>query len=102
MVPSPSHYLKDFFSSFAWFTYDPAHAATEEFRRLEGFYDWGSTAVRINVRERFKNAMVQEFNDIYGTDEDSVDAWYALCRVLGISPPPDTLEGCKEVCLCLL
>ena len=49
------------------------------------------------VRDRLKDAMVLQFNSTYGTDVNSVASWQSLCRVLGISPVPPTLEECQSV-----
>ncbi|KAF9461439.1 hypothetical protein BDZ94DRAFT_1263681 [Collybia nuda] len=40
--------------------------------------------------------VIQKFYATYGKDEEVLNAWHALCRKIGISPPPDTIEGCKE------
>lgn len=93
-----SKHLQDFFSDFKLFTYNPAEAATEEFHRLGQVYGWEwESEEREEARQRFKDAMVQEFNAIYGTDENDINSWYGLCRVLNISPIPETLEACREV-----
>ncbi|KAF9461432.1 hypothetical protein BDZ94DRAFT_1167669, partial [Collybia nuda] len=87
--------LKDFFSEFELFTYNPAQPATEEFHRLSRLYGWDREETA-EVRERFKNAMVKVFNDIYGTDENDINSWYGLCNVLNITPLPETLNGCRD------
>jgi len=43
-----------------------------------------------------RDAMTKQFNEIYGTDADSLNAWQNLCRVLDISPIPENLKGCRE------
>ena len=44
----------------------------------------------------FRDALVQEFNKIYGTDENDLCSWQGLCGVLGI-PVSASLEGCRKV-----
>lgn len=58
---------------------------------------WDEDA-REEAREGFKNALVQEFNKMYGTDVNDIGSWQGLCRVLGIAPVPDKLNECREVC----
>jgi hypothetical protein len=58
---------------------------------------WGKDD-RDEAREGFKDALVQEFNKMYGTDVNDLGSWQGLCRVLGIAPVPDKLNECREVC----
>jgi hypothetical protein len=46
----------------------------------------------------FRDALVLEFNEIYGTDENDLRSWQALCRVLSIVPVPAMLNECRKVC----
>jgi hypothetical protein len=43
-----------------------------------------------------RDAMTKQFNEMYGTDADSLNAWQDLCRVLDISPIPENLQECRE------
>lgn len=45
----------------------------------------------------FKDALVKQFNDIYGTDVNDLTSWRTLCQIVHVSPIPDTLESCREV-----
>jgi hypothetical protein len=49
------------------------------------------------ARRNFKSAMVQQFNSLYGTDENNLSSWQNLCRVLNIHPIPERLKDCREV-----
>ncbi|KAG2338291.1 hypothetical protein BDR05DRAFT_969366 [Suillus weaverae] len=44
----------------------------------------------------FKDALFQQFNEIYGTDVNNLTSWRTLCQIVHISPIPDTLESCRE------
>ena len=59
-------------------------------------FDWDSDDEEDPKRE-FKAAMVKQFNDIYGTDSDSLESWQKLCHVLNIEPVPRRLTECREV-----
>lgn len=51
------------------------------------------------ARRKFKSAMVQQFNILYGTDVDDLNSWKSLCGILNIVPVPATLEECRKVSL---
>jgi hypothetical protein len=53
---------------------------------------------RAEARQGFKDALVQEFNQMYGTDVNDIGSWQSLCRIVGIAPVPDDLKECREVC----
>jgi len=44
----------------------------------------------------FKDALVQQFNVIYGTDVDDLTSWRTLCQIVYVSPIPENLESCRE------
>jgi len=48
-------------------------------------------------REEFKSAMVRQFNDLYGTDENDLSSWQALCHILRIVPAPTSVYMCRRV-----
>jgi hypothetical protein len=91
-------YLKTFFALYPGFEYNARNAATDEFRRMSDSFKWDE-ADREEARAKFKDALVQEFNNVYGTDENDIGSWQRLCRVLGIAPVPGSLGECRKVCL---
>lgn len=52
------------------------------------------------ARRKFKSAMVQQFNDLYGTDKEDLISWQKLCHILNIEPVPEELKKCREVRIC--
>lgn len=54
------------------------------------------------MREGFKDALVQEFNERFGTDGNDLAAWQNLCNVLRIVPVPDTIRECRQVSMVIL
>lgn len=59
---------------------------------------WGGyNPDREEAHEAFKDALVKEFNDIYGTDENDINSWHKICVVVGLDPLPDTLEEARDV-----
>lgn len=41
--------------------------------------------------------MAERFNEIYGTDENDLEAWKKLCGQVHVDPIPNTLAECKKV-----
>ncbi|EJD50532.1 hypothetical protein AURDEDRAFT_182442 [Auricularia subglabra TFB-10046 SS5] len=91
--------VADFFAEYPSFDYNPRKDVMKEFQRLcrhRGLDpdDKEDRDVRC-MRGKLKTAMVRQFNDIYGTDDDNLEAWQSLCRRVDI-PVPDTVEECEE------
>jgi hypothetical protein len=53
------------------------------------------------ARNAFKDAMVLQFNSMYGTDVHNIENWHTLCIALGIEPLPTTIKDCKEASGCI-
>lgn len=97
-TPEP---LEDFFSQFALlglgFEYSENSTAHDNFRRLREVFQWDKNSAELSVvRVDFNDALVQQFNFVYGTD-DNLEAWQNLCSVIDITPVPDTIKDCKKV-----
>ncbi|KAF8260807.1 hypothetical protein EI94DRAFT_874457 [Lactarius quietus] len=90
--------LEAFFSQYPNFQYQPLNSPVVEFDRLCELHKWKKNdRKRRGAREEFQNAMTEEFNDLYGSDENDINNWYKLCHVLRITPVPDTLQKCRAV-----
>jgi len=89
--------LQSFFEEYTddGFYYDPSRPAWNEFRRLSHFLDWDKEK-KDEKRSLFKDALVQAFNNIYGTEENDLESWHTLCRALDITPLPDGLNASRE------
>ncbi|KAG8220562.1 hypothetical protein J3R82DRAFT_3295 [Butyriboletus roseoflavus] len=91
--------LEDFFAQFAnlGFTYSKNNTAHNNFKRLRKASQWDKNSTALTVaRVEFNDALVQEFNFIYGTDSD-LAAWQNLCEAIDILPIPDNIEECQKV-----
>lgn len=61
-------------------------------------YEWGrDDEEKKEARTLLKDAMVLDFNNIYGTDVNDISSWHNLCQILRITPIPDGLEASREV-----
>ena len=67
-----------------------------EFGRLCREKQW-SQEERQEEKNDLRDAMVERFNEIYGTSEKDLEAWKKLCRDVHVDPIPDTLAECEKV-----
>ena len=100
--PSPSSPapLEIFFSSFTvrGFSYTPTTSANKNFALLCKASGWvGNSPQRVDARRSFKDALVQQFNFLYGVDANDLNVWQNLCKTIGIEPVPDSVDECRTV-----
>jgi hypothetical protein len=93
--PSP---LEEFFANYApRFQYDATVSAPWEFYRLCDEFGWRRTDLeRERAHKKFKDAIVKQFNAVYGTDVNNLGNWQSLCHIVRIAPVPDDLHACRE------
>ena len=91
--------LDQFFTSFPHFDYNPTAIPSDEWQRLRRRYGWGrDDPDGDDAWERYRTALVQEFNSWYGSNNNSLQSWQALCAVLKVSPLPTSTVACRQVC----
>ena len=94
---SQSH-VSRFFLLYENFTLDRDASPTREFLRLRRLNHWqNDDEAYIEARERFSDALAEDFNTKYGTDIDNIDHWHTLCYVLKIDPVPEGISACRKV-----
>lgn len=92
--------IADFFAQYPDFAYDDERGVAEEFYRMCDFFAWDrDDAERHEARQAFRDAMVIQFNSLYGTDISDIENWHKLCIAVCIEPLPTTIAECKEVCV---
>jgi hypothetical protein len=90
--------LDKFFARYPGFEYNSSASASLEFYRLCDEFGWDrEDEARQCAHDNFKDALVQQFNHIYGTNQDDLTSWRTLCQIVHISPIPDALQSCREV-----
>lgn len=95
--------IDQFFAGYTAFDYDRTASSPREFYRMCDQFGWGKDGAGDYPRERvaahgeFKMAMVQAFNQSFGTDVDNKHSWENICEVLGINPLPTRVQVMKEV-----
>ncbi|KAG9088430.1 hypothetical protein FRC07_012579 [Ceratobasidium sp. 392] len=52
---------------------------------------------RKDAREGIRDALVHQFNAIYGRNEKSLTAWQNLCDVLQLADIPNDLVACRDL-----
>ncbi|KIW83229.1 hypothetical protein Z517_02474 [Fonsecaea pedrosoi CBS 271.37] len=96
--PQRNDHISDFFAEYPDFDYDESAEIWREFYRMCDEFGWNKRQdEKEEAMENFKSAMVQQFNDLYGTDGDDLNAWQSLCHVLNIVPMPVGLNDCRKV-----
>ena len=97
-----SDFIASFFAEYLSFDYNPRKPVMREFARMRTHFRWNPKDKENSVAQKawsdFKTALVLQFNKIYGTNVNDIQAWQLLCRIVGIEVP-DTLKGCREVCI---
>ncbi|KAF8183069.1 hypothetical protein K438DRAFT_1490182, partial [Mycena galopus ATCC 62051] len=100
--------FEEFFARYPRFQYDPSAPVSLQYKamcRQYGFFfrpKSNSWQVKSELeleadaaRAGFHLAMVRTFNDLFGTDVNSLKNWQSFCTVLDISPVPLTLKACQ-------
>ena len=82
----PETPLDVFFYSFPTFNYDLSLPPATSYAYLRKHEGW----------RRYQEALESELRMWYGVEDDST-AWHALCRAVGIEPPPRTCEQFEKV-----
>jgi hypothetical protein len=69
-----------------------------ELSRMFESFEWnaGQDPRAHTARRELREALVVEFNSMYGTDARDLAAWQKLCRVLRVDVP-ETRKECQKV-----
>ncbi|KAL6903960.1 hypothetical protein GGI43DRAFT_399274 [Trichoderma evansii] len=97
MANTTNDQLGLFFAIYPQFEYDPQEESWPAYHRLVEFIGWktGSKQER-KARENFRRALVGQFGQLYGADENKLEVLQNLCAKIGISPVPSTITACKK------
>jgi len=87
--------LDRFFGSYSAFQYDTSKSSAEEFQRLRRSSGWRrGDSEGERAWSDFRQALVKEFNWLFGTDPSDLLPWQNMCRFVGISGKKDTCHDC--------
>lgn len=99
MIRKNKDELSKFFALYNQFEYNETEASRTAYNRLVAFFGWEADGKKERkAKERFQKALVAQFEQLYGADENKLDVLQTLCGKIGISPIPNTITSCKKVC----
>ncbi|KAL5866283.1 hypothetical protein ACKVWL_011565 [Pyricularia oryzae] len=88
--------LDQFFLSFTTFEHDPSEPPAASFDRLRRHQGWRrGDADSDDAWDRYQAALESELRMWYDSG-NSLAAWHALCRAIGVYPLPQTCEMCER------
>ncbi|KAH0558380.1 hypothetical protein GP486_004958 [Trichoglossum hirsutum] len=90
-----------FFAEYSSFPYNRNSLPQDEMIRMCRFFGWPKRGqrecpARDEAWERFRIALVLDFNSMFGHDANDTNAWESICRLLGIAPIPETMEDRRQ------
>ena len=94
----PVNHIHAYFARYPQFNFQQDAPFLQEFGRLADSQRWNeNSARRRKERKALQDAMVLQFNAMYGKDEKDLSAWQALCNALGVDPAPNSITQCRKV-----
>lgn len=94
----PRFHIKAFFAEYPTFNYRSSEPVMGEFYRMCDMFQWDrDDEERQEARDKIKDALAQQFNDIYGTDVNDLASWQNLCSVLNLSNVPEEIGPCRRL-----
>ncbi|KAI0773917.1 hypothetical protein C8Q74DRAFT_1200046, partial [Fomes fomentarius] len=93
--------IHEYFAQYPDFGFSVTSPFLKEFKRLAKAQRWvPDSPRRKKERETLRDAMVKQFNMMYGKDLDDLSAWKALCDALGagrvVDPIPHDISQCRK------
>ena len=96
-------HIDQFFAEYPTFDYHRSESSCSEFHRMCNHFGWAKDRhgnyppERVESYDAFRRAMVECFNNRFGSDVEDQRAWESICAILGVYPIPPSVEGMKEV-----
>ncbi|KAK5686852.1 hypothetical protein LTR17_026785 [Elasticomyces elasticus] len=93
------------FAEYPSFDYDRTKSSPREFYRMCSQFGWdrrpdGSyPRVRAEAWQKFRTALVVQFNSSFGVDADDISTWEGICKFLELSPIPSNIDGMRQLIL---
>ncbi|KAH7334205.1 hypothetical protein B0J17DRAFT_672584 [Rhizoctonia solani] len=96
-APSARSHLISFFAQYPEFKYDPSKSFISEFWKLVDAYGLNLNEKRFKAaRRELRNAVLQEFKDIYGTHSCDIEVWQRFFNAIEIDEPPREIGQCHR------
>jgi hypothetical protein len=91
-------HLSAFFAKYPGFKYDPSQPFMDEFWRLAGANGYGRRGKRYKLARRgLKDAIIQEFRDIYSAHSCDHSVWLKFFEAIGVDERPQNIGLCHRV-----
>jgi hypothetical protein len=58
---------------------------------------WSAQATEA-AHMHLQDALVLQFNSMFGTDEMDLNAWESIFQAIHFCPVPQSIDSCKDVC----
>ncbi|KAK5678775.1 hypothetical protein LTR17_027637, partial [Elasticomyces elasticus] len=91
-----------FFAEHPSFDYDRAKSSPREFYRMCSQFGWDRRSngsyprAREVAWQRFRTALIVQFNRSFGVDADDIATWEGICKFLELSPISSDMEGMRR------
>ncbi|KAI0318925.1 hypothetical protein OF83DRAFT_1113354 [Amylostereum chailletii] len=101
--------IDEFFARYPRFAWDPKEPVSEQFHQLrQEEYRWRRNQHPIETEEErkaretelwteYQDALGQQFAALFGSDENDLEGWQKILRLLQVDPVPATLDDCRKV-----
>lgn len=76
-------------------TYRPTQSVAYHLTKLLDARPW-TEEQKDEIKTHYKNVLTDQFNLIYGTDNDSLKSWQGLCTILDVRPMPEDVRTCRS------
>jgi hypothetical protein len=89
-------FIQGFFSNHNEFVYDEKEDSFEQFHALADYMRWDPRHTE-TAHAHLQDALVLQFNAMYGADEKSLAHWQFICQILHVFLVPVDIAACKDV-----
>lgn len=87
-----------FFARYNQFDYDAHSEAWSEYHRMTAFFNWKKDGKKERAANAlFREAIVSQFELLYGVNENKLATLQLLCLKLEVLPVPGSVTSCKKV-----
>ncbi|XP_006460539.1 hypothetical protein AGABI2DRAFT_117481 [Agaricus bisporus var. bisporus H97] len=92
-------HLDAFFADFPGFERDRSESVAIQLNKLRKKEKWWGDRIHLwnDALRKYQDALVQDFNAAYGSDENNLENWHRLFSRIPDAKWPDTIDGCKSV-----
>jgi len=92
-------HLDAFFSKYPQFKRDPTKSVATQLNELRRQEKWWGRRSNLwdAARQKYQNALVQQFNTAYGTDANDLKTWHRVLGRIHAGKLPQTVDECTQL-----